>query len=138
MSNLYYCKYFPEGVDEHNFLLPDARPHWPPSRDMMLTHVYLDLDLDLQARRLQGAAHVSFSCIKKKMESIFLEAREFRIEGATTGDGRPLRYRQSDGGVRVYLAEPLAQEEEGVVRLDYVVEDPRLGLYFTGPDVRIT
>ncbi|UCE83725.1 MAG: HEAT repeat domain-containing protein [Deltaproteobacteria bacterium] len=134
MSNLYFCKYFPEGVEEENFLLPDAKTQWNPSRDMTLTHVYLDLDVQLEAKKLEGTAHVTFSAIKKKLESIFLEAREFRVDRVTSQDGLPLQFKQNDRGVQIYLAEPVDRDGSGTVRLDYRVEDPRLGLYFTVPD----
>ncbi|MBT8406016.1 MAG: hypothetical protein KJP05_01045, partial [Deltaproteobacteria bacterium] len=84
MSNLYFCKYFSEGVDEQNFLLADARPHWTPSRDMILSHIYLDLEVDVEGKKLEGTGHINFSSVKKNLESIFLDARELRIERVTT------------------------------------------------------
>ena len=73
MTGTYYCKYFSEGVEEQNFLLPDARAHWPPSRDMMLSHIRLDLEVEVTKKKLEGAAHISFSSIKNNLESIFLQ-----------------------------------------------------------------
>jgi aminopeptidase N len=73
MSNLYFCKYFPESVEEYNFLLPDAKPQWNPSRDIILTHVYLDLDVQLEAKKLAGKARITFTLIKKELQSVFLE-----------------------------------------------------------------
>jgi len=134
MSNLYFCKYFSEGVDEQNFLLPDARPHWTPCRDMILSHIYLDLEVHVEGKKLEGTAHISFSSVKKNLESIFLEARELRIDRVTTEEGEPLRFKQSDGGVQIYLADQIGRDQSSTVRVDYEVENPRLGLYFTGPD----
>ena len=65
MSNLYFCKYFPETVEENNFLLPDAKPQWNPSRDIILTHVFLDLDVQLEGKRLAGKTTITFTSIKK-------------------------------------------------------------------------
>ncbi len=134
MAGTYFCKYFPEGIEEQNFLLPDAKTHWTPSRDMILTHVYLDLEVEVEAKQLKGTACVSFSSIKKKLESIFLEARELTIDRVASEDGQSLRFKQSDLGVRIYFAEPVGRNQSSTVRVDYRVEDPRLGLYFTGPD----
>ena len=134
MSHLYYCKYFPEGVDEQNFLLPDARPHWIPSRDMLLTHVFLDLAVELEGKKLEGIAYISFTSIKKDLDSIFLDARELRVDHVAAEDGQSLEFKQSDQGVRIYFTEPFGRNDSGTVRLDYGVENPRLGLYFTGPD----
>ncbi|MGD8915583.1 MAG: M1 family aminopeptidase [Syntrophobacterales bacterium] len=134
MSNLYFCKYFPETVDEDNFLLPDAKPQWNPSRDIILTHVYLDLDVQLEAKKLAGKAQITFSSIKKDLQSIFLDCCELQIEGVTSESGQGLEFRQSDRGVKIYLAEPLGRDQSSTINLDYQVEDPRLGLYFTGPD----
>jgi aminopeptidase N len=134
MSSLYFCKYVPEGVDEQNFLLPDARPHWLPPRDLVLTHIFLDLHVELEARQLQGAAHLTFTAIKHGLESFFLDAREMRIERVSGEDGRSLPFSQSDRGVLVRLAAPLERAGGATVRVDYAVENPRLGLYFTGPD----
>jgi len=134
MAGTYFCKHFPEGIEEQNFLLPDAKTHWTPSRDMILTHVYLDLEVEVEAKQLKGTACVSFSSIKKKLESIFLEARELTIDRVASEDGQSLRFKQSDLGVRIYFAEPVGRNQSSTVRVDYRVEDPRLGLYFTGPD----
>jgi len=134
MSNLYFCKYFPEGVEEENFLLPDAEAHWVPSRDFMLSHVYLDLEVNVEEKKLQGTAHITFSSIKKKLDSIFLDAREMTIKSVTAEQGKPLRFRKSDLGVRVYLSDTRDPEKSETVSLEYSVNNPRLGLYFTGPD----
>jgi aminopeptidase N len=134
MSNLYFCKYFPEGVEAENFLLPDAKPHWNPSRDMMLTHVYLDLEVEIEAKKLKGTARISFTSLKKTLESIFLDVREIRIGRVTGDDGQTLQFKQNDRGVRIHLAGPLERGQSSTVSIDYGVGSPRLGLYFTGPD----
>ena len=134
MSNLYFCKYFPETVKEDNFLLPDAKPQWNPSRDMMLSHVYLDLEVEVEAKKLKGTARISFTSIKKNLGSIFLDARELRINRVITDDGQALQFKQNDRGVRIHLDGPVDRGQSSTVCIDYVVENPRLGLYFTGPD----
>ena len=134
MSNLYFCKYFPETVDENNFLLPDAKPQWNPSRDIILTHVYLDLDVQLEAKKLAGKAQISFSSIKKDLQSIFLDCCELQIERVTSESGQALKFRQNDRGVKIHLADSMGRDQSSAINLDYQVEDPRLGLYFTGPD----
>ena len=136
MSNLYFCKYFPETVEEDNFLLPDAKPQWNPSRDMILTHVNLDLDVELEAKKLTGKASITFTSIKKELQSIFLDCCELRIEGVTSESGQALKFKQSDRGVKVYLAESMGRDQSSTINLDYQAEDPRLGLYFTGPGGR--
>ena len=134
MSNLYFCKYFPEIVEEDNFLLPDARPQWNPSRDIILSHVYLDLDVQLEEKRLTGTARITFTSTKKEIESIFLDCRELTIERVTSESEKGLKFKQNDRGVKIYLAEPLGRDQSSTINLDYKAEDPRLGLYFTGPD----
>jgi aminopeptidase N len=134
MSNLYFCKYFPETVDEDNFLLPDAKPQWNPSRDILLTHVYLDLDVRLEEKKLAGRAKITFSSIKKELQSIFLDCCELKIEQVTSESGEALKFRQNDRGVKIYLAESVGRDRSSTINLDYRVESPRLGLYFTGPD----
>jgi len=134
MLSVYFCKYVPDGVDEQSFLLPDARPHWLPSRDVVLKHIFLDLHVELEAGRLRGSARLTFTPIKQGLESLFLDAREMRIERVSGEDGQSLPFFQNDRGVEIRLAAPLEREDGGTVRVDYVVENPRLGLYFTGPD----
>lgn len=134
MSNLYFCKYFPETVDEDNFLLPDAKPHWNPSRDIILTHVSLDLDVQLEAKKLAGKARITFTSIKKKLQSIFLDCCELKIKRVTSEKGQELKFKQNDRGVKIYVAESMGRDQSSTIILDYQAEDPRLGLYFTGPD----
>jgi aminopeptidase N len=134
MSNLYFCKYFPESVEEYNFLLPDAKPQWNPSRDIILTHVYLDLDVQLEAKKLAGKARITFTSIKKELQSVFLDCCELKIERVTSESGQALKFKQNDRGVKIYLAESMGRDQSSTINLDYQVEDPRLGLYFTGQD----
>ncbi|MCG6981966.1 MAG: HEAT repeat domain-containing protein [Deltaproteobacteria bacterium] len=134
MSNLYFCKYFPEIVEEENFLLPDAKPQWNPSRDIILTHVYLDLDVELETKKLAGSARVTFTSIKKELQSIFFDCCELKIERVTSEDGLALQFKQNDRGVKIYLADSMNRHQSNTINLEYKVEDPRLGLYFTGPD----
>jgi aminopeptidase N len=134
MTGTYYCKYFSEGVEKQNFLLPDARAHWPPSRDMMLSHIRLDLEVEVTKKKLEGAAHISFSSIKNNLKSIFFDARELRIDRVTNDVGKSLQFKQGDHGVRIYLAKPIGRNKSTTVSVYYSLEDPRLGLYFTGPD----
>jgi len=134
MSHSHFCKYLPDGVDEQNFLLPDARPHWLPPRDVVLRRIFLDLDVDVEAKRVRGSAHLAFMAVKNGVESLFLDAREMRIENVIGENGGPLSFSQSDRGVLVRLAAPVEREGTGKVSLEYTVENPRLGLYFTGPD----
>lgn len=134
MSHLYFCKYIPDGVDEQNFLLPDARPHWLPPREVVLRHIFLDLDVDVEAKRLRGSALLTFTAIKKGVESLFLDAREMRIEEVFGENDQRLPFTQSERGVLVHLVAPLERDGSGKVRLGYTLENPRLGLYFTGPD----
>jgi len=134
MSHSHFCKYLAEGVDEQNFLLPDARPHWLPARDVVLRDIFLDLDVDVEAKRVRGSAHLTFTAVKKGVESLFLDAREMHIEKVIAENGGPLSFSQSDRGVLLRLAAPLERAGMGKVSLEYTVENPRLGLYFTGPD----
>lgn len=134
MTHWHYCKYFPDGVDQQNFLLPDARSHWVPSRDIALTHVFLDLEVELEAKRLHGEAHLEFGVIKRRVENVFFDARELKIQRVLGQKGQDLEFNQEDRGVRVRLRPPLQRGAAGKVRLEYSAEEPRLGLYFTGPD----
>jgi len=134
MSNLYFCKYFSETVDEDNFLLPDAKPQWNPSRDIILNHVYLDLEVQLEAKKLAGKATITFTSIKKELQSIFFDCCELKIEQVASESGQALKFNQNDRGVKIYLAESMGRDQSTAINFDYQVEDPRLGLYFTGPD----
>jgi len=134
MSHSHFCKYVPDRVDEQDFLLPDARAHWLPPRDVMLRDIFLDLDVEVEAKRARGTAHLAFTAVKKGVESLLLDARELRIENVTGENGEPLAFSQSDRGVLVRLAAPLERAGTGKVSLEYTLENPRLGLYFTGPD----
>jgi aminopeptidase N len=134
MSRSHFSRCVAEGGDEQGFLLPDARPHWLPARDVVLSKIFLDLDIHVEAKRVRGSAHLTFTAVKKGVESLFLDAREMRIETVIGENGAPLSFSQSDRGVLLRLAAPLERAGTGKVSLQYTVENPRLGLYFTGPD----
>ncbi|HET6149769.1 MAG TPA: M1 family aminopeptidase [Polyangia bacterium] len=98
-----------------------------------MTHVRLELDLDLEGARLTGVARLRLSVRRHQLTAFELDAVEMTIDQVTI-DGTPQTAFDYDGEkLRVRLPRPAASGDELEVAVHYRCA-PRRGLYFMGPD----
>jgi aminopeptidase N len=113
------------------FALPGTRASYPPDRRCAVRHYRLELDVDVDARRIAGTATVTLESLvagneRLRLDAVELEVREVRRDGTKVGftnDGRSLWIE----------AGALAIGQRLELDIDYATT-PRRGLYFVGPD----
>ncbi|HLF72132.1 MAG TPA: M1 family aminopeptidase [Dehalococcoidia bacterium] len=115
------------------FSLPGDKPHYPRDRSVDITHVRLDIALDLDAKRISGSVAHSFEALNDDLTALELDAIELEILDVRLADGPALKYAYAGGRVRIGLERPLAAGEKATVIVNFA-GSPRRGLYFIGPD----
>jgi aminopeptidase N len=114
------------------FALPGAEPRYARDRTIRLRHTRLEVALDFERRRIEGAAIHTFSALNDGLARVVFDAVELEIRAVFLGEKR--LFFEGDGErVIIELPRPLAAGEEATLRIEYGGA-PRRGLYFVGPD----
>ncbi len=117
------------------FRLPGDRPQWGRPRAFSLDALRLDVDLDLDARAIDGRAELVLRRVDPEARWAVLDAIDFRIdslERERDGAREPAAYDYDGEVLRVDLSD-LPPGGEARVHVRYRAT-PRRGLYFTAPD----
>ncbi|GAB4226007.1 MAG: M1 family metallopeptidase [Stanieria sp.] len=114
-----------------SFELPGAKPHYNPDRPGQVTHIFLDLVLDLPNQSFQGTCTITLMPIRSGIKQLILDAVDLQIESvAIAGINQPFDY---DGKqLTIQLLQPTAATEIDLV-ISYQVQHPQRGLYFISP-----
>ncbi|MBZ0120653.1 MAG: M1 family metallopeptidase [Sandaracinaceae bacterium] len=112
------------------FPLPGDEPQWSRPRPFSLDAARLELDLDLDARRVRGVATLELKRVDAEARWVELDAIDFEIAAVERG-GKPAAYEYDGEILRVDLSDVRDAAAEVVVRYACT---PRRGLYFLGPD----
>ncbi|MEE9285638.1 MAG: M1 family aminopeptidase [Dehalococcoidia bacterium] len=113
--------------------MPGAKPQYARDRTFNLHHIKLEIEIDVEKKRIAGSSSLTVSPVTDGLEIIDLDALELTIHGVRLDSGEPLSFDAGDGTVRVRLPQPLAAGRRATVTIDYE-GTPRRGLYFVGPD----
>jgi aminopeptidase N len=114
------------------FALPGARPRYAPDRQFDVKHIRIDLDIDVDAKRIEGTCALTISPIAPGLQRLQLDAVELEIAQVTCG-GKRLEHGHDGKVLTVNLGPPRQPEDELVIEIAYS-GNPRRGLYFVGPD----
>jgi len=108
-------------------LLFAVRAHASAPRAFDVISYEVALEPDIQQKRLQGKVTVWFDAVQR-VQTLTLDAGELDIASVTQG-GRALQFEQTNGRLRITLAEPIPSGAFGNVRIAYSGA-PRFGLEF--------
>src|SRR5688572_7332539 len=114
------------------FALPGTKPRYAPDRVVDVEHYRLDLDLDHEARRVQGTCTITVTPIMgaKRLD---LDAVELEIQSIGVDGGKPLRWSYDGKRLRIELGREVPAGERITLVIAYAAS-PRRGLYFIAPD----
>jgi aminopeptidase N len=115
--------------DHRPFALPGARPHYGPDKVVDVRHIDLVLRPDLGRRRLEGVCTTTVRAIDDRVGRLVLDAVDLEVRSVRTGD-RELAFRATSESLEITLDTPLRRDHELTFAVEYVVENPRRGLYF--------
>lgn len=115
------------------FASSDARRHYAPELRIEPVHLDLDLQVDLDARRVDVALVHRLRGNDDGAETLVLHGVELRdLEVEAEG----VRSSYDDAELTLTFERPFAKGEEREVRLRYHVVDPKSGLIFRTPSAR--
>ncbi len=120
-------------ADSKAFPLPGDEPQWPRDRVCNLRHTKLEIDLDVEARRISGVATHTLSPINDGLASLEMDAVELDITGVLLEGGGDLSFTASGGKLNIDLGRTWNAGEELTIAITYGAQ-PRRGLYFNVPD----
>lgn len=112
--------------------LPGDPRHWPRDRAAAITHVRLEVVLDIDARAVEGVATHTLVPFNDGTNEVPFDAVEMTIHRVTV-DGRQVRAAYDGQTLRVPLPRNARRGEPVEVTIAYRAV-PRIGLYFVGPD----
>jgi aminopeptidase N len=124
------CRHMHQDVGK--WTLREESPKYAPDRTCDIEHLKLELAIDLPARRLEAVCTQRLRAAYGPFDRIVLDAVDLRIRSVRDGSGRDLESVSLDRKLTVRFPEPVADTAE--LRIEYDVDHPALGLYFTGPN----
>ncbi|TMQ01200.1 MAG: hypothetical protein E6K99_00745 [Thaumarchaeota archaeon] len=113
-----------------SFYLPESRPHFARSRAFHTEHLKLEIEVDLERKRLEGRASLRIVPLRS-LQRIDLDARAMHISMVTL-DGRDCKYEYDNEKLVAVPDPPLSRGEHEVV-VSYSAL-PTQGVYFIQPD----
>ena len=131
-------------------LTPDPLKYVSPSRSVDYEHTALDLDVDLQARRVAGHVTHTVRALRDNLTSVRMNAVELKIDSVTVNGRRaryeyPVKSEQStswlagasagtaDDQIAIVCDPPLARGNKADIRV-YYSATPEIGLYWIRPE----
>ncbi|HTJ26790.1 MAG TPA: M1 family aminopeptidase [Candidatus Limnocylindria bacterium] len=103
---------------------------------MDVEHIDLRLRPELETKRLEGLCTTTVRAIEDDVRGLVLDAVDLEIRAVRRDDGRALPFRSTSETLEVTIEPPLRRGEELRFAVDYVVENPRRGLYFIAREPR--
>ncbi|MCH8066238.1 MAG: HEAT repeat domain-containing protein [Chloroflexi bacterium] len=116
------------------FGLPGDTPHYARDRLVDVQHIKLDIDVDIENKRIEGVARTMFRPINDGLSHVEFDAVEMEIESVRI-QGRRTAARYSYDGAKLRIE--LGRGRKTGERITTVVRysaSPRRGLYFVAPD----
>lgn len=109
---------------------------FPADRPADITHLKLDLRIDIPKERCTGAATIDLTALRE-LSSIRFDAVDFEVSGVTMTRGKErhaVRFLNDGDSITLLLSDaPLRSGDKATVTIDYAVVEPSAGLNFFGP-----
>ncbi len=115
------------------FALPGSKVHYARDRDFDVQHVKLELTVEPEKKKLEGAVHVTLSPIIDNVTRLEFDTVDLDIEDVKLSLGKISSFENTGRKLIINLDKALKMSENLTVSIRYSAE-PRRGLYFIGPD----
>jgi len=100
------------------------------SRDYDAKHYCIKLTFDLDQKLFWGTNTITLSPLKDDFKEIKLDAEELTVSSVKNSKGLPLRFKQTDRHLFVYLPKAYKYGETITFTVGYKAGDPKYGLFF--------
>ena len=115
-----------------SFELPGARPHYNPDRPGQVTHIFLDLGLDIKNQCCAGICHITLNPVRS-VNQLTLDAVDLNIKTVTV-NGESVIFAYDRKVLDINLNQPVVIDVPLQIAIAYEVVKPRRGIYFIQPD----
>src|SRR3989338_7307171 len=119
------------GLPDPRFAGLSPKPQYAESRNFKTTHVKIELDLDIPKKTVSGVCTTSFKSMNGK-SSLILKAHHFKLLYVKDTKGKLLKYTYDDS--KIEITTDAEADKEITVVIGYKLQDPKLWIYFVGPD----
>jgi aminopeptidase N len=116
------------------FALPGARPQYMPDKPGNVEHIALIVSIDLEAKSLTGSCRIRLRVIDGGVRTLRLDAVEMQVS-AVSVDGAGIAFMHDGKQLTLELAQVPQADQVLEIAIQYQVEKPRRGIYFTGSTV---
>lgn len=131
------CRYHSPSQVQHNerrsFIMPGATPHYAPDRLIQLEHILLNLHVNPFKKTLFGTIMQRLKVIVPGQKFLRLDQKDLIITEVKKGN-TIIPFSLSEGECMISFHQPLQQGEEFELYIQYQIQNPKKGIYFTGPD----
>ena len=112
-----------------------TKRRYAPNLTVQTRHVKLTLAVDPEGKALAGTCNTTFEPIFATISEVFFEAASSIIveKVSVAGSNDALSFATSGKGFTVRLPKPLAKGEKIELAVQYHLEKPKAGIFFTGP-----
>lgn len=118
------------------FALPGTSKHYAPDMLTRVHHMKLVISVDPERRTLSGTCHTTFEPVRRELTEVFFQAKDMTIvRVSVAGAADTLSFEKTEGGFTVKLPRTLKRGEKIELAVGYKVDNPKAGIYFTGPSV---
>ena len=117
----------------HPFVLPGTRPRYAPDRLVDVEHIRLDLDVDLDQRKIAGTCTTTVVAIRDGVRWVTLDACELDVASVTLS-GQRLPHAHDGKQLRIDFGTAVAKAGARATFVVAYAAAPRRGLWFVGPD----
>ncbi|MCC5936475.1 MAG: HEAT repeat domain-containing protein [Lunatimonas sp.] len=101
-----------------------------PDRDFDALHYRIQLDIDVDGKRLTGQNTVTLIPLRSDLRKVTLHAESLVVTDVIDSKGFPLSYTQGDEHVHIHLSRPYAYTDTVTFTLRYFLEEQVGGLKF--------
>ncbi len=119
--------------------LPDPRfagsapkPQYARDRNFSTTHAKLEITIDVNKKVIDGVCSSTLKSLNGN-NKLVMNAVNFKLSSVKDGKGKPLKYNYDSSKIEIETGR-VEQGKEVTIVISYKVQEPKLGVYFVGPD----
>lgn len=121
-----------QDLHHRRFMLPGDQPRYLPTRRFDILHYRIELQLDFEARAIEGTTTLTVRSLSDHLASLVFDAFALEISAVTVG-GLPVEWTVDGEHIALTLAQAAGWDDELSVAISYRTVPDR-GLYFILPD----
>ncbi len=101
------------------------------SHDFDAQHYRLTLTFDLDRKEFWGENKVTLTPLRDEFMECVLDAKELVVTAVLNHQHMPLKFKQTDQKLIIYLSRAYSYKEEVIFTIKYYAKDPKKGFFFS-------